>query len=122
MYPTVATYTREKSGHDCSIDRTIQVELPAPWLADQMGLRMKGGHSPVFVDSDGRTMFMDPSVLEPGPSAALVDRERVPSRSRTARARRHLGHCGREERLWGTRRRDGIRRSPEPYRDLPPRG
>ena len=74
VYPAVATYTREKSGYDHSIDRNIQVELPAPWLADQMGLRMKGGHSPVFVDSDGRTMFMDPSVLEPGPSAALVDR------------------------------------------------
>ena len=75
VYPTVATYTKEKSGYDHSIDRTIQVELPAPWLADQMVLRMKGGHSPVFVDSDGRTMFMDPSVLEPGPSAALVDRD-----------------------------------------------
>ena len=74
VYPTVATYTREKSGYDYSIDRTIQVELPAPWLADQMALRMKGGHSPVFVDPGGRTMFMDPSVLEPGPSAALVDR------------------------------------------------
>ena len=74
VYPAVATYTREQSGYDHSIDRNIQVELPAPWLADQIGLRMKGGHSPVFVDSDGRTMFMDPSILEPGPSAALVDR------------------------------------------------
>ena len=74
VYPAVATYTREKSGYDYSIDRTIQVELPAPWLADHMALRMKGGRTPVFVDSDGRTMFMDPSVLEPGPSAALVDR------------------------------------------------
>ena len=75
VYPTVATYTREKSGYEFSIDRNIQIELPAPWLAEQMLLRMKSGHSPVFVDADGRTMFMDPSVLEPGPSAALVDRD-----------------------------------------------
>ena len=75
MYPAVASYSRESSGYDWSIDETIHVGLPAPWLADQMGLRMKGGHSPVFVDSDGRIMFMDPSVLEPGPSAALVDRD-----------------------------------------------
>ena len=75
VYPAVATYTREKSGYDYSVDRNIQVEVPAPWLADQMALRMKGGHSPVFVDSDGQTIFMDPSVLEPGPSAALVDRD-----------------------------------------------
>ena len=75
VYPAVATYSRESSGYDWSIDETIHVELPAPWLADQMGLRMKGGHSPVFVNADGRTTFMDPSVLEPGPSGALVDRE-----------------------------------------------
>ena len=75
VYPAVATYTREKSGYDYSIDRTIHIEVPAPWLADQMALRMKGGHSPVFVDSGGRTKFMDPSILEPGPSAALVDRD-----------------------------------------------
>ena len=28
----------------------------------------------MFVDSDGQNTFMDPSVLEPGPPAALVDR------------------------------------------------
>ena len=74
VYPTVATYTCEKGEYDYSIDRTIRVKMPAPWLADSMGLRMKSGRSPVFVDSEGRSMFMDPSVLESGPAAALVDR------------------------------------------------
>ena len=73
-YPTTATYTCERGEYDYSIDRTIRVELPAPWLADSMVLRMQSGRSPVFVDSDGQNTFMDPSVLEPGPPAALVDR------------------------------------------------
>ena len=73
-YPTTATYTCEIGGYDYSIDHTIRVELPAPWLANSMGPRMESGRSPVFVDSDGQNTFMDPSVLEPGPPAALIDR------------------------------------------------
>ena len=73
-YPTTATYTCERGKYDYSIDRTIRVEIPVPWLADSMRLRMQSGRSPVFVDSDGQNTFMDPSVLEPGPPAALVDR------------------------------------------------
>ena len=73
-YPTTATYTCERGEYDYSIDDTIRVEMPAPWLADSMGLRMRSGRLPVFVDSDEQNRFMDPSVLEPGPPAALVDR------------------------------------------------
>lgn len=73
--PTVASYTCERSGYDCSIDRTVSIEIPAPWLAEAMGLRLASGRSPVYVGSDGREMFYDPSVLEAGPAAALVDRD-----------------------------------------------
>ena len=73
--PTVATFACERGGYDYSIDRTIRIEMPAPWLAEAMGLSMEGGQSPAFIDSRGVRMFFDPSVFSPGPSAALVDRE-----------------------------------------------
>ena len=73
--PTVATYACERAGHDYSIDRTIRIEMPAPWLAEAMGLSIEGGQSPAFIDSRGVRMFFDPCAFSPGPSAALVDRE-----------------------------------------------
>lgn len=72
---TVASYTCEHGGYDYSIDRTVSIEMPAPWLAEAMGLRLMSGRSPTYVGSDGRDMFYDPSVLEAGPAAALVDRD-----------------------------------------------
>jgi hypothetical protein len=72
---TVARYVCESGGYDYSIDRTLAIEMPAPWLAQTMGLRMKDGRSPVYVDSSGREMFFDPSVREAGSAGALVDRE-----------------------------------------------
>lgn len=72
---TVASYTCESGGYDYSIDRTVSVEIPAPWLAKAMGLRLASGKSPIYVDDSGRTIFYDPSVVEAGPAAALVDRD-----------------------------------------------
>lgn len=73
--PTFAEYMCERSGHDYSIDETIQVEFPAPWLAKAMGLRLQDGQRPTFVDASGEVRFFDPSVNEPGYQAALVDRD-----------------------------------------------
>lgn len=72
---TVAKYRCESGGYDFSIDRTVSVEMPAPWLAEAMGLRLTSGKSPIYVDASGRDMFYDPSVVEAGPAAALVDRD-----------------------------------------------
>jgi hypothetical protein len=72
---TVASYTCERGGYDYSIDRTVSIEIPAPWLAMAMGLRLASGRSPIYVDASGRHMFYDPSVVEAGPAAALVDRD-----------------------------------------------
>lgn len=72
---TVASYTCERGGYDYSIDRTVSVEIPAPWLAEAMRLRLASGRSPIYVDASGRDMFYDPSVVEAGPAAALVDRD-----------------------------------------------
>ena len=71
--PTVASYVCGSGGYDCSIDGTIRVEMPAPWLSKEMGLRLSSGRSLIFVNSDGRDTFYDPSVVESGPAAALVD-------------------------------------------------
>ena len=73
--PTVASYLCESGGCDYSIDRTISVKMPAPWLSKGMGLRLSSGRSLIFVNSDGRKTFYDPSVVESGPAAALVDRD-----------------------------------------------
>ena len=71
----VGTYAVERSGYDYSIDQTVRVEVPAPWLAKKMGLRLVDGRRPVFVDTRGQNLFYDPSLVEPGPAAALVDRD-----------------------------------------------
>ena len=65
----------ERGSYDYSIDETIQVKMPAPWLSEAMSLRLSSGRSLLFVNSDGRDMFYDPSVVESGPAAALVDRD-----------------------------------------------
>ena len=71
--PAVVRYVCSRSGYDYSIDRTVRVKIPAPWLAEEMGLRLSTGRSLIFVDSDGRDTFYDRSVVESGPSTALVD-------------------------------------------------
>ena len=73
--PTTSHYLSERGGYDYSVDETVRIELPAPWLAEAMGLRLLDGRKPTFVDSDGKIRFFDPSVVEPGHQAALVDRD-----------------------------------------------
>jgi len=73
--PTVSDYLAERGGYDYSVDETVRIKLPAPWLAKAMGLRLQDGRKPTFVDADGEIRFFDPSVIEPGYQAALVDRD-----------------------------------------------
>ena len=72
---TVAEYTCERGNYDYSIDKTISVDLPAPWLATAMGLRLSDGQHLTYVDAMGKVIFYDPSVYEEGHRAALVDRD-----------------------------------------------
>lgn len=73
--PTVAKYTCERGGYDYSIDRTVSLNIPAPWLANAMELRMMNGGFPIYVDKSDREIFYDPSLREAGPAAALIDRD-----------------------------------------------
>lgn len=73
--PTVVDYLCERGGYDYSIDKSISVNLPAPWLAWGLGLRLTDGKRLNYADRGGRILFFDPSVGAPGPDAALVDRD-----------------------------------------------
>jgi hypothetical protein len=73
--PAVIDFDHSGSGYDYSMERSVSVAMPAPWLADALSLRLSNGRQLTFVNDAGRTMFFDPSVSEPGSQAALVDRE-----------------------------------------------
>lgn len=70
---TVASYTCERAGYDYSINDTVSFNIPAPWLAKAMNLKMKSGMNPIYVDNAEKVIFYDPSISEPGHSVALVD-------------------------------------------------
>lgn len=73
--PTTAEYIAEAGGYDASIDQNINLNLPAGWLMDGLGLKLSDGVTIKYVDRDGAVRFMDPSVAMTGRSAALIDRE-----------------------------------------------
>jgi hypothetical protein len=72
--PTVVNYLCEHGNNDSSIDDSVEIELPAPWLLDTLGLRSTGGGAVAYVDEKLVSRFIDPAVNEAGPQAALVDR------------------------------------------------
>jgi hypothetical protein len=73
--PTTAEYLAESGGYDASIEQNINLNLPAGWLMDALGLKLSDGETIKYVDQDGVVRFMDPSVAMTGRSAALIDRE-----------------------------------------------
>ena len=70
---SAARYVWEGSGYDCSLEDTISIQLPCPWLIDQIGLNW-GGKEGYFLDSEGKLVVYDPSVDEKGPSVLLANR------------------------------------------------
>jgi hypothetical protein len=72
---TVATYTQEHGGYDYSIDKTVTVSIPAPWLMNALDLFLSNGKDLTYVSKNGLVQFFDPSVAKPGPHAALIDRD-----------------------------------------------
>ena len=75
MSATTSHYYRERAGYDSSIEESFRIELPAPWLAEAMGLRIRSGQEPGFVDESGEIKFFDPSVSAPGFQVGMVDRD-----------------------------------------------
>ncbi|AXE62806.1 hypothetical protein BBF93_00215 [Hyphomonas sp. CACIAM 19H1] len=75
LRPTCGQYLQETGGYDYSVDETISIALPPRWLIEALNLRLSGGASLDFVNSDGETIIFDASVRYDGPSALLVDRQ-----------------------------------------------
>lgn len=71
--PPVARYSASTGGYDYSVDETVHVTVPAPWLMTSLSLSLDSGQAPRYVDTGGVVRFFDPAVFEPGPHAALVD-------------------------------------------------
>ena len=73
-HPVVVTaqeYLWEGGGYDCSIEKSVGMQVPCPWLADALGLRWCGKEGE-FCDRRGRVVARDPSVNAAGPSALLI--------------------------------------------------
>ena len=73
--PTTASYLAESTEYDASISQNINLNLPAGWLIDGLGLRLTDGVTIKYVDAGSVVRFMDPSVSMNGRSAGLIDRE-----------------------------------------------
>lgn len=67
-------YVAEQSTFDTSLDGDVRVQLPAPWLVKAMDLTLMDPRTLVYSGPGGERTFFDPSVSEPGFSAALVDK------------------------------------------------
>lgn len=67
-------YLWESGGFDCSIDRSINILLPAAHLVREMQLRWNGDEGR-FYSRTGTLIAYDPSIRMQGPSACLVNRE-----------------------------------------------
>jgi hypothetical protein len=72
---TVGDYHWEKGGYDYSLDESVSLQIPAPWLTEAMGLHLTDGRKLAYADDVGTIRFFDPSASRPGHQAALVDRD-----------------------------------------------
>ncbi|MFI8746711.1 hypothetical protein ACIGKL_16315 [Pseudomonas sp. NPDC077186] len=119
---TVANWLIERSGYDFSVEESFNLTVPAPALVRGLNLRLAEGRSLAYGRPDGEILFKDPSVDEPGFSAALVDRNVmrafldeteqelvwVFSGAKSAHGGRHHGNgWGGELSYWGIYRFDG---------------
>ena len=71
---TTDSYLHEAGLHDCSIEESISIELPAKWLVDKMGLSWRGSDGR-FYDRVGNMVAQDPSIRTAGPQALLMNKE-----------------------------------------------
>lgn len=77
--PTMATSVElraESNTKDNSILQSFNLDLPSSWLIQALGLRLRDGRGPVYVDSTDVVRFTDPSLDERGTNAGVVDRQR----------------------------------------------
>jgi hypothetical protein len=68
---TALEYSWEAGGYDCSLEDSIGIYVPSPWLAAELQVQ-QAGREGECCDRRGRVIFRDPSVYTPGPPALLV--------------------------------------------------
>ncbi|GMU26404.1 MAG: hypothetical protein AMXMBFR16_13090 [Candidatus Uhrbacteria bacterium] len=71
-----ACYLCEGVALDCSLDETVCLQLPAPWMFDVLTLRWNGVESE-YVNDDGHVVAFDPSARNFGPGTLLVDEKHL---------------------------------------------
>jgi hypothetical protein len=113
---TVADWYVERSGHDFSVEESFNLTIPAPAIVQGLNIRLAEGRSLAYAKADGDILFKDPSINEPGFSAALVDRNAMRefldqtgqelvwifSGGKSAHGGQHSGNAwGGELRYWG---------------------
>lgn len=67
-------YAAERLTYDVSLDQDVRAQAPAPWLMTALGLTLTDPRGFVFSNAEGRPVFFDPALTQPGPSAALVEK------------------------------------------------
>jgi len=72
---TTVEYICETSGYDYSIDSSVKVQIPAPWLAQLCGSQLSEGNRLTYTDDKESVVFKDPSADAEGPSACLVKKD-----------------------------------------------
>jgi hypothetical protein len=73
-FPTAMLYERSPQERDQSLDADVSLTLPSLWLMRALGLRLTSGRNASYDNDTSRTLFLDPSVQNGGPSVGLVDR------------------------------------------------
>jgi hypothetical protein len=71
----ISTLTAESATSDNSIEDNFTLHVPSSGLMRTLGLKLKNGKAPEYVDFGGITRLVDPSLQTQGPGAGLVSRE-----------------------------------------------
>lgn len=71
----VDTLTAEGNTEDNSIDETFTIQVPSAAAMKLLGLHLRSGKKPEYVDARGTRRWQDPSLCTPGTGAALVCRD-----------------------------------------------
>ncbi|MBR7745155.1 ATP-binding protein [Undibacterium baiyunense] len=71
----VESLTAESNTKDNSIDESFSLQLPSAAAMQLLGLQLRNGKKPEFVDSAGVLRWQDPSLHVRGPGAGIVSRD-----------------------------------------------
>lgn len=74
VYSTAFDKYFERAGYDHSFDKSFYIKIPTPVFVEKMGLRLFDGYSLNYSFGNGRLIWKDPSVKEPGFGAAVISR------------------------------------------------